>query len=652
IDNIIEQNLLVSDCPEGLTLEEIEKQGLVCFASGLPSFGRIDMEKSLKRLIKAERVNLENKKDPKRYKLSEQAKKELIKAQEITEGRFKRVVDSLFNDADEGPAFYEQAFLDCLCTIFSRLGEAYVRHLKREIGLDELLSLPSVVRALDKIQKNYSDINYSQFEAAVFSFFEDDNPDYNNIKWNMAQNYYVAKALGLDPEGNLLSKEFFGNAEFYLDTNVLIDALEPKARHYQSFNVFSEACQSLKIGLKVCQISLDELRRVVENRQKVIVKVTDQIPEELAPKVLGIFYQMYREQKKSNGSVDLDTLFLNFNSPMADLSILYNVELVDDEWFTEAENQPETEKYAETIKEAYSATRGRPKGTKAALHDALLMRWIFRERKSNGRNVWLITLDTSLPGFLPQEGDSKVRPLAITLPAILQWISPLAIHDDSEDKVVNVFSEALKYQLLPPKKFFTLNDFLVFAEMEWSSKELPAEDIEKCIQYLKINAPGLDPSNSDDREKLAHHISKFFADPSRKYKQEVQMLETKLSRTQAENKRKSEEMQKEIKKRDEKIEAFERDEAQRKEKEKAERLKKSAYARLRIVFLIFIFLEAILIYFSWKYGEGLNFIQRVNNLLIFPSSGLPISIVLSWFIVGKERIRSLGWPFNKLLKGD
>ena len=652
IDNIIEKNLFVSDCPEGLTLEEIEKQGLVCFASGPPSFGRIDMEKSLERLIKADRVNSENKKDPKRYKLSEQAKKELIRAEKLAEGRFKRVVDSLFNDTDEGPSFYEQSFLDCLCIIFSRLGEAYVRHLKREIGLDELLSLPSVVRALDEIQKNYSDINYPQFEAAVFSFFEDNNPDYNNIKWNMAQNYYVAKALGLDPEGKLLSKEFFSNADFYLDTNVLINAIEPKARHYQSFNVFSEACQSLKIGLKVCQISLDELRRVVENRQEVIVKVTDQIPEELAPKVRGIFYQLYREQKTSNGSVDLDTLFSSFNSPMKDLSKLYNVELVDDEWFTEAEFQPEIEKYTEAIKEAYLAKRGCPKGTKAALHDALLMRWISLERRSIDRNVWLITLDTSLPGFLPQEGDSKVRPLAITLPAILQWISPLAIRDDTEDKVVDVFAEALKYQLLPQKEFFTLNDFLVFAEMEWSSKELPAEDVEKCIQYLRINCPGLNASNSEDRDKLAREMSKFFVDPGRKYQQELQRLESELSKIKGEKRLNSEESQKEIKEREKIIEELKTELVKQKDEKKEEKLKKSAYSRLILVFLLSILIMSAAIYFAWKYGEGSNFIQRAKDLLILPSAGLAISIILSRFIIGKERFRILAWPIKKLLNKE
>lgn len=65
IDNIIEQNLLVSDCPEGLTLEEIDKQSIICFACELSAINRIDMEKSLTRLIR-EKKNMKKKRKTQR----------------------------------------------------------------------------------------------------------------------------------------------------------------------------------------------------------------------------------------------------------------------------------------------------------------------------------------------------------------------------------------------------------------------------------------------------------------------------------------------------------------------------------------------------------------------------------------------------------
>jgi len=601
------------------------------------------MQRSLERLVELDRVIASGERDQKRYRLSEQALQELWEIQQSTERRFSRVVDGLFKNAEEGSSAYATPFLECLCAIFSRLGETYVRLIKGEVGIDELLRLPSVLRALREVTTRYPSINQLLFEAAVISFFRDSDPDYDAIKWNMAQNYYVAKALGLDPSGYLLSKEVFGNAVFYLDTNVIIDALEPKARHHRSFEALSRACHQLQIELNACQISLDELRGVVEYQREIIPKVADQIPDDTAPKIRGIFYQLYREHLALTGMIDFDAPFASFDHPMENLAEPYGVELIDDPWFTEAENQPETEKLAQAISCQFEAKRGRPKGNDAALHDALLLRWILLEREQTARNTWLVTLDTSLPGFPPQAGE-PVRALAITLDALLQWISPIAMYE-YPDEVAAIFSEAVKYQLLPQERFFDLRDFLVFAEMEWSCKELPAEDVEECIRYLKTNVPDLDPSDPADREKLAHQIAKFFADPGRKHKQEVQRLEAERAEREDEYKRKLEE-------RDKRIERLERERVEQEQKKRKEALKKSARIRMGFVILLFLLYEAAAVYLAWQYGEGTTLFQKVINSWPFLASGCAIGVGLFWFILGKERIRALSWPFTKLLKDE
>lgn len=650
IDKILEQNLLVADGDRGLTLQEIEQQGAICFAGGTPAISRLDMQKSLKRLVGSNRVIASGKQDQRRYRLSEQALQVLWEIQRSAEGRFAQVVDRLFRNVEEGPSAYTTPFLESLCIIFSRLGETYVRLIKGEVGFDELLSLPSVLRALREVTTRYPSINQSLFEAAVFSFFRDSNPDYDTIKWNMAQNYYVAKALGLDPSGYLLSKEVFGNAVFYLDTNVIIDALAPKARYHGSFRALSKACGQLQIKLNVCQISLDELRRVAEARRELIARVADQIPDDTAPKITGIFFQLYREQLASTGTIDFDVLFSSFDHPMENLAEPYGVELIDDLWFIEAEDQPETRKLLQAIRRGYKkAKRGRSKGKGSALHGALLLRWILLERERTARNTWLVTLDTFLPSFLPQAGDAPVRPLAITLDALLQWISPIAMYEDA-DEVAAIFSEAVKYQLLPQESFFDLRDFLVFAEMEWSCKELPAEDVEECIRYLRINAPNLDPSNPGDRERLAREISKFFADPGRKYRQEVQRLEAEISRIDEGHKRKLEEVMEAIRERDNRIEKLERERTEREERERKKALKKSARIRMGIVILLFLLYEAAVVRLAWQYGEGTTLFQKVINSWPFLGLGCAMGVALFWFILGKERIRILGWPFTRLLK--
>ncbi len=650
IDKIIEQNLIVADREGGLTLQEIETQGTVCFAGGTPAISRHDMEKSLARLVECDRVTTIGASHQKRYRLSESSRNELWELQNSTESRFLRVVSNLFKYSEEGPSFYTTPFLDCLCLIFSHLGEAYVRLIKGEVGIDELLRSPVVRFGLQEVQKKYRLVNESAFENAVYSFFQDNNPDYVAIKWNMAQNHYIAKALGLDPSGFLLSKEVFGSAKFYLDTNVIIQALEPKGRHHDSFKALSKACHALQAKLLVCQVSLNELRSLVEYQREIIPKVVNQIPEETAPKVRGVFYQLYREQLQSTGVVNFDELFANFIQPMEALSRSYEVELIDDLWFDQAEHQQETEDLLRPIKTEYQAKSGRPKNIRSALHDALLLRWIQLERERGSKNTWLITLDTSLPGFLPQHGTEPVHPLAITLDALLQWISPIAFRDDIEDEVAAIFSEAVKYQLLPQESFFDLRDFLVFAEMEWSCKELPAEDVEQCIRYLKSNAPNLDPTTPADREKIAREISKFFADPGRKYKQEIQRLEVEMSKKDQEHKHELEEMKEFVRERDEKIKGIEQERIQDEDKKRRKTLKKSAYWRTSVVILLFLAYELTVLYLSNQYGHGENLFQKVINSWPYLTLGCVLGIGFLWFIVGKERIKVLGWPLTKFLK--
>lgn len=651
IDKIIEQNLLIAHCEEGLTLQQIDEQGTVCFASGAPAISRVDMEKSLSRLVGGGRVVEGRGPDRERYRLSEEALLELWEVQRSTEARLERVVSRLFQNTEEGPSAYATPFLECLCIIFSRLGETYVRMIKGEISHEELVGLPTMLRALQDVQQKYKAMDSRFFEAAVLTFFRESDPDYAAIKWNMAQNYYVAKALGLDPSGYLLSKEVFGDAVFYLDTNIMINgALEPKARHHRSFQALASACHQLQVTMNVCQISLDELHSVLDYQREIIPKVVGQIPDDTAPKIRGLFFRLYQQELASEGTIDLDELLASFDHPMEVLAQSYGVELIDDVWFLEAQNQSEVEELLEAITREYEAKRGRKKGKAAALHDALLLRWIQLDRERFSRNTWLVTLDTSLARVLPQQRQASGRPLAITLDALLQWISPIGIDEDLEDEVAEIFSEAVRYGLLPQESFFELRDFLVFAEMDWSCKELPAEDVEECIRYLKANAPNLDPSSPADREKLAYEISKFFADPSRKYTQEIQRLEAEKARLDNEYKRQLAQFEAATTERDERIDALKYERVQREENDRKRAKKKSALIRLGIVILLFILYEAVAVYLASQFGEGTTLFQRVIHSWPLLALGPLIGSVLFYFIVGEERIRVLGWPYTKHLK--
>lgn len=659
IEKIVEQILFVTDTEEGLSLQEIHD--IFSYETGGYAISSNYMEDFLQRLVRKQRVVPKPKGKLILYILSEEARRELDGIQRQAEVHFSSVVNRLFKNAKERASLYNNPFLKFLCIIFSKLGEECVRLIKADIRGDEFLSSSFVSSALDDIRKDFTSIDHSLFQKAVMSFFQDSDPEYDTIKWNMAQSYYIAKALGLDPSGILLSEELFGHAIFYLDTNIIIEALEPKHRHHKSFLAFNKACKQLVIALKVCKISLNELQNWLIYQRSLIEKVTDQIPPETASKMRSIFYEIYCEKKMSGEAVNIDELFTSFDSPLDDLKALFEVQLEDDIWFDEAKDNPQTIKFAETLRSKYFAMRKRPKRHGAALHDAVLLLWLQKLKEENGGNIWLVTTDTSLPSSISSNTSSQS--LAITLDALLQWISPIAVQEDEEDDFTAIFAEMIKKRLLPQERIFDLEDFLIFHEMHMSCKELPAEDVEECIRYIKVNAPTLDPSDPANREKLAYEVSKFFADPGRKYKQEIARLETENIKIRQEYEKRLGEAsksieelniqyEKDLKKRDIRIEELESKFLEYEGRTQKEFLKRSAWLRVGFTTIAFLLLEGLAIFLASQYGEGLNLFQKVSNSWHFLVAGAVLTLVMGWFIVGKRRLEALGWPFTKIFKHE
>jgi len=639
IDGFVRQYLLNSYSEEGSTLQELEREGGRHFPAASRAITRDDMSKSLERLVTGGVVTLGGSRGRATFRLSENGLAELREAQSKAEGLFQAVVRRVFANAAEGPEVYAVAFLDALCRIFSRLAETYVRLLKGDVSRAEFLSEPAILRAVRGTGGRHRGMDQPTFEAGVLRFFREADPDYDAMKWNMAQNYYVARTLGLDATGHLLSKEVFGEATLYLDTNVVVDALEERARHHSGFRALSRACESLQIELNVCQISLDELGRVVDYNRELIPRVVRQIPEATAPRVGSIFFQLYRERSQANGRVDLDELFSRFVSARKALENEYGVGLVDDRWFYEAREEGATRNLAAAIKRESKERRGRGKGPASVVHDALLLRWIERERKRGNGRTWLVTLDTSLPGACRAPVGGSSRPCAITLDALLQWISPIAIDPDADEAIAAAFSEAIRYQLLPQEARFDLRDFVIFAEMEYECGELPADDVEECIRYLRTEAAGLDPADPRDRERMARAVSKFFADPGRRYRQEVARLEQQRREDLA----KREEVIGEQKRR---IKELEREEA----RIRALSLKQSACRRLAIGVVAFGIVESAIVYLAARYGAGDNLFQRVLNSWQYLAGAAAVCVFAGALLLGKERLRALGWPFTRSLR--
>ncbi len=653
IEKILEQNMLLADQDKGLSFREIEQLFDLYIEKRLSFFGRKTIDKALKRLIQQKRLILVEgaRETLDRYKLTQSALRECEATEKVTLARNEKIIKKLFEKRITDYELYAQPFFDCISIVFSRLGEAYVRLLKSDITLSQLIKSPDIQNAIQLTIRKNAYLDSKIFETSIYDFFTIEDPDFAAVKWNMAQNYFIARVIGLHSAEKLLSREIFSGSTFYLDTNVIINLLEPKSRHYRSMQALIEMCKSIDIDMCFCKISLDELNRVVNNREEMIKSIGDKIPEELSHKIPDLFYRLYIQIKQTGKDVDFKQLFSNFRNARALLKRNYPVSEVDNKWFDDNAESVAILNLAEKIRRNAERKRYRRKSKNSSIHDALLIKWMRNQQSGTKEKTWLVTLDTSFPDEAVADKKDHSRSCVITLDALLHWISPLVFSPEMEDHIATVFSEAISHQLLPQENIFTLNDFYVFAGMEWEIKELPAKDVEDFIRYLRINAPNLNPGYPIDREKIAHEMSKFLVDPGRKYKEGMHSLQKKYEQQEKQIAGKSVGFEETIMRQENTIADLKR---RIEDSEKGRRLKRQkvfAYVRLLIATLVFFAVEIAFVFLANNFAEGKNILQKVIKFWPLFVAGIPIYFLLSWFLVGKKGLISLGWPFSKLMKG-
>lgn len=648
LDKLIERVLHLH--PEGCNTQDISTAAR---SLGSPTLTLNDLRGAIDRLTRAGRITTDK---VQIHHLTTTAAGELQHEQNAADARYARVINRLFADNA-----YATPFLEFLCTIFSRLGEGYVRLIQNDPTAEEALR-PNIARALARTQKRYPYLDQPRFARAAQRFFSERDADGDLVKWNLGQNYYVAKALGLDTTGHTLSRELFGGGTFYLDTNVIIPALEPQSPSHDAVIALSTACKQLGITIAVTQASVNELRRVVRAQTMMIAEVAGQIPEATKQKVRGLFYQLHRD----NPTIPLNDLFAHFTDAAAVLKTKYDVDLVDDVWFTAAEEDEATIAFAQDIRDAYAA-RGKQKSKAGSRHDAIILRWLTKERETNERQ-WIITLDQRLPSI--RTGTTN---LALTLDAILQWVTPI-IDVDHEEQLAQLFADAVQYRILPPENFFDLKDFLVFAQLECECKELPAEDVEECIRHIKRYASNLDPTNPTDREAIAREISRHFAGPGLQYKAELERLRTdnlriaetatltigerdeRIALLETSVQQLRADFDKELLRLNEQHRAIAHTHAEEKktlaQDHETTLLRASAITRRNIGLAITTGLLIAGIIAGATYGAGDNALQRIVNMWILPTTGLTLGLITTYCLLGRDRLGTLDERWKRLFKAE
>ena len=640
IDRLVEQDLLISDSESGQNVDQIYNHGV---RNGL-RIHRNDLGRSLERLKIAGRITECGVIKPISFRLAEPVAAELWTIQKASEQRIELVLRKLFETCPRGWKAYESSFTSCIATIFAELGETYARLLSGGVSKDEMLASPNISSAISKAILGDPSVDEGSLRNGVLHFFQDEDPEFGQLKFNLAQNYYIAKALGLDPNGTLLSREMLEGAEFYMDTNVLVTALAPHENNHTNFLALSRACLKLGVTLKFCQISLDELRNVVANQAQMIRRIDGRVSEECGQRIRDVFYVVYSHAKSAGG--DIDSAFESFYNPVPILSS-YAAERVDSEWFVKEcaliDQDP-------IFQQVHKAT-AREKSNRVATHDALLLKWVHLQRESVSQKTWVLTRDRSLPKILTQSGR-----IAVTLDALLQWIAPVA-GEEAAQSFAAIFADTLRHQLLPQENFLDVHDLGMLLDMGLTCETLPVEDVAGCIRHLKAFAPGLDPTNPSDREHLHRHISRFFADPGRQYQTNLAKLKAvkdseigQLKLEGAAKERELDELRSQLGSQGradaERIEALNVELQKRDRQVALDRLCRSGRRRIAACSVAVAIIEIVFCWMAYDPTQG-SLMRQISAVWAVLAGLGALLIAASAFVVGKERLQALGLNISK-----
>lgn len=601
-----------------------------------------EVEETLQRLCEEGRVHRGQGSGANNYYLDSETREEIESQHQTAESRQRKIVEELLDYTEESPEDYTSPFITVLSRIFAELGEESVRLLQGDSTYSAEVDSKSVKRYCDKAAE-VNGIDADTLWQTVEDFFDSDDPNCNALKWQLAQSFFISKSIGLNHGGSVIGGDTFENAVFYIDTNIAIPALEPADHLHYSFQIIIDACQRISAQIKICKMTIDELKDLMNYKFGQIRKAIDSVGDQTFEETHSIFSKIYRSRKR-NGQYDgVKSLFENFDEPQNRLLNKYGIDTAMESWFTnDRQDNTQTERVVTQVRRASREERGGKDKNPyyQAKHDALLLQWIQYQRQQ-GYNAWVLTADTSLPAV--EIPDHEGEALAITINTLLQWLSPVMETDVDNEEFQAVFADLIRKRVLPQDRFFKMSDFAIFKDLNISLKKLPKGDVKKCAQIVRNESAKLDLNRAEDREKLNHKIQRFLADPGSGYQEELLRLEGKnedLRSEKEKNQRRISSLEDEVDQYQEEIDSIQ---SQIEEEREERRFRINGWLRAGVVAFVTVILVCLVAYSADIFGDQL--IKRVGLRSWWPIYSL-ILLVVSPFIgrwwIGPKRLKAMG----------
>ena len=602
IDQIILTKLAESTNENGESVGKLT----ILFVNGVKvlTLSLEETKSGVNRLVKQGLAEVKSVRKKNRWVISDKGREKVKTDRHESQRRIDSVTDSLFAkcfDRDE----CRTAFLECLAELFGRLARQYVEVSFRGVdSSNEVSALDStdIDSVTQEVLVRFPNLRAEHFLAGVRTFFREDHPDYTWLKWTYCKNYYSLNIVGLGDYSEALSEEVFAGTTVYLDTNVLISALHGSSLNHSAVTQTISKLREIGCDIGVLSVTVDELAEVAKRQGDNLDAVLRQIPSELLPRVSGLVARTEASHRSDASLPSPSEVLSDFENSRELIKNKLQVVVSEDTWFDQERDSEKIKHLAEELRMHYDRTPPvwRHKTQSAANHDALALQFL-SEQKRHGHNCMFVTLDGSLPTFrhsIPDTSNGKFRNV-MTVDALLPWIGMVS---QSDDDVSKAYSSLLSHQMVMMKQAFSINEFRMLAEIGMDCGQLPAEDVERCLLYLREEAKDSDLRSAEDREVLHHKVKSFFSSPDRKYLSEISRLRHELSERDVMVAQLSKENRRGVEQFQEKVDEY------------ASQLKSSKVKqRLTVAATLSLFLAVICFWLANKFGTGANFLQKIGN---------------------------------------
>ena len=339
-------------------------------------------------------------------------------------------------------------------------------------------------------------------------FLHSMEPDDKDLRFRLAQSYYVVQLLELSPQDfDPLADDAFSGAVFYLDTNVILDLVR-SADSAHRFREVATAANSLGIELRVSGATLDEAMSVASRSVQDIEKVISTLPRRLLERTKDDFFLAFQTARKADPSLTPSDFLVQFKEQLP--TLLRDLKVtIDDRHAAEIVDGVDVEKECRIVSDAAEHIRGGGKSDEVSLHDVCHFMLVQKQRQT-GQKTWFLTRDGTLSHAAAQLAPTEL-PFCFPLVAFLQSVSPFVETPSARNTLVDVFSAVLEGQVgdLSGRSLFDMTELRVISELHADVLSVPTDQLLPALDYVKSNLLKGRPYRREDHTTVALELKKF-----------------------------------------------------------------------------------------------------------------------------------------------